>query len=515
MTGDRVAIVGAGVGGLCAALDLAARGYRVDVIERASAPGGKMRQVWVDGAPIDAGPTVMTMRWAFDALFDRAGLRFDDAVKLAPLDILARHEWPDGARLDLFADVDRSAAAIAAFAGPSAEDGFRRFHRDAQRMFDILRAPYLAADRPSMMQFAGRVGWASARDMAALHPFESMWSRLGRYFADQRLRQLFGRYATYCGSSPFFAPATLMLIAVVEQHGVWAIEGGMHALAAALARAAIGKGARFHYDTLATALQVENGRASGVVAADGRRFDADAVIFNGDRAALRSGLLGDPARRADAAAPPQRSLSAITWIARAKAHGFPLTRHNVFFSDDYPREFADIGSGRLPQDPTIYVCAQDRDDDGAAPDRERLLILVNAPARGDADFPNAVETDACATRTFDRLRQAGLHLEMDSGVCVTPRDFEALFPATGGALYGMATHGWNAPFRRPGARTRIPGLYLAGGSVHPGAGVPMACLSGQSAARILAADLASTRRSRAAAMPGGMSTQSATTASTG
>lgn len=513
MTGDRVVIIGAGVGGLSAALDLAGRGYQVDVLERAAAVGGKMRQVVVDGAPIDAGPTVMTMRWTFDELCARAGLSLDSLVKLTPLDVLARHHWPDGTRLDLFADTERSASAINDFAGPGAADGFRAFHRDARRMFDVLKRPYLAADRPGMTELGSRIGWSRGGDLMALHPFETMWGRLGRYFRDPRLRQLFGRYATYCGSSPFHAPATLMLIAHVEQEGVWAIDGGMHALAAGLARAATAKGATFHLNAHVETIDVSQGRAQGVRLADGRRFYADAVIFNGDRSALRAGLLGGAARSADTAAAAERSLSAVTWLVRARGRGFPLVRHNVFFSCDYLAEFSDIAANRLPLDPTVYVCAQDRDDSAAEPDADRLLILVNAPPRGDESPPSSTETAACATTTFDRLQAAGLELAQATHTCVTPREFEALFPATGGALYGMATHGWSAPFRRPGARTRIPGLYLSGGSVHPGAGVPMACLSGQSAARAVASDLASTRTSRPAATRGGTSTPSARTAS--
>lgn len=514
MSGDRVVIIGAGIGGLSAALDLAARGYEVDLLERAGSVGGKMRQVMVDGAPVDAGPTVMTMRWTFDALCARAGLSLDDLVTLTPLDILARHHWPDGAHLDLFADVDRSAGAIETFAGGAEAEGFRRFHRDARRMFEVLRTPFLAADRPTMLELCDRIGWGRSADLVALRPFETMWGRLGRYFREPRLRQLFGRYATYCGSSPFLAPATLMLIAFVEQEGVWSISGGLHALAVALAQAAIAKGARLHLDTQVDAIDVSGGSAHGVRTSDGRRFCAEAVIFNGDRAALRTGLLGGDARDATVGTGVERSLSAVTWLMRGRARGFPLTRHNVFFSSNYPREFADIASGRLPTDPTVYVCAQDRDAAGAAPENDRLLILVNAPARGDGSFPSTKETAACETTTFDRLAAAGLEVTEATRICVTPRDFETLFPATGGALYGMATHGWSAPFRRPGARTRIPGLYLAGGSVHPGAGVPMACLSGQSAARTVAADLASTRTSRRAAIAGGMSTPSARTAPT-
>jgi 1-hydroxycarotenoid 3,4-desaturase len=194
----------------------------------------------------------------------------------------------------------------------------------------------------------------------------------------------------------------------------------------------------------------------------------------------------------------------------AETRGFPLARHSIFFSDDYKAEFHQIlGDGRLPAAPTIYICAQDRDDAGRRGENgpERLLCLINAPPCGDTKSFSIAEIDACANRVFAFLERCGLtiHRRPEATVTTTPRDFEALFPKTGGALYGQASHGWQASFRRPGSRTKIPGLYLAGGSVHPGAGVPMAALSGRLAAAALLSDLASTSRSVAAATPGGMS----------
>jgi 1-hydroxycarotenoid 3,4-desaturase len=207
-----------------------------------------------------------------------------------------------------------------------------------------------------------------------------------------------------------------------------------------------------------------------------------------------------------------RSLSALTWSMRAPTAGFALDRHNVFFDDDYASEFADVfGRGRLPAKPTVYVCAQDRGTVGAVgatAGPERLLCLVNAPAAGDARPFDSTEIEQCERRAFSLLARCGLSLDRRLGDAVTtsPADFERLFPATGGALYGRASHGWLTPFRRPSSRSRLPGLWLAGGSVHPGPGVPMAAMSGRLAAAALTAHLASTRRSHAAAISGGTST---------
>ena len=512
MSSGRVAVIGAGIGGLAAALDLAGRGLDVTVLERADAPGGKMRQVEVAGARIDAGPTVFTMRWVFEALFADAGASLADHLTLRRADVLARHAWSADERLDLFADIARSADAIGVFAGPAAARGFLAHCEQARGIYATLERPFICSARPTPLSLVRDAGFA---DMWRIKPFETMWQALGAHFTDPRLRQLFGRYATYCGSSPFLAPATLMLVAHVERDGVWLVEGGMHRVAAALAGLAEARGAALRYGAEAAEVVLERGRVAGVRLATGEQIAADAVVVNADPAALPAGLLGPAVTGAAPRTPPgERSLSAVTWALLAETSGFPLVRHNVFFSGDYAAEFNDIGRrGTLPGAPTVYVCAQDRGDgDEPAPTGpERLLCLVNAPPLGDADGPTPSEIDECEDRTFSFLARCGLHVRRtpEASAVTTPRDFNRLFPGTGGALYGPAVHGSMASFRRPGARTKLPGLYLAGGATHPGAGVPMAALSGRLAAASVTEDLArsrvSTGRLRPMATLGGTS----------
>ncbi len=500
-------IVGAGIAGLTAAVDLARQGIAVTVLERAAAPGGKMRELETGGVALDAGPTVFTMRWVFDALFADAGSTLAEHVALTKADILARHAWSDTERLDLFADPARTEAAIGDFAGAEEARGYRAFREESARIYRTLEHTFITAPRPTALSLMGSVARQGVGGLWSIRPFDTMWAALGRHFRDPRLRQLFGRYATYCGSSPFLAPATLMLVAHVEQEGVWLVEGGMHRLAAALAGLATQHGATIRYGAEVAEIVTGSGGATGVRLASGEFVAAGTVVVNADASALAAGLLGAGVRHAVPAPTGVRSLSAVTWAMQAETDGFPLSRHTVFFSRDYPAEFDAIARGALPGEPTVYVCAQDRDDSGtiqAGP--ERLLVLVNAPAVGDTrPFPES-EIAACADRTFSLLQRCGLRLRPTAPpVVTTPAGFNQLFPATGGALYGQATHGPMASFARPGSRTAVPGLYLAGGSVHPGAGVPMAALSGRLAASRVMADLDSTRRSRPAAMRGGMS----------
>ena len=531
----HVIVVGAGMGGLVSALLLSHSGVRVTLVESAATPGGKMRQINVGGAPVDSGPTVFTMRWVFEQIFAQVGCSLTDLVKLEPLDILCRHAWRSSnnsnncreQRLDLFTDVERSADAIAQFSSPEEAKRFKAFCKKAKEIYQHLEGPYIRSSRPGLVSMGSDLGPGGLAALASLGPFASLWQSLGHYFHDPRLRQLFGRYATYCGASPWAAPATLMLVAHVELDGVWSVDGGMHALAKAVASQAERQGATLRYSTPCQRILVRDGRACGVELAGGEQLHADAVIFNGDTSALAQGLLGDGARQAAKNTPlAKRSLSAVTWSVNTKTSGFPLVRHNVFFDDDYKLEFDEIfKQHKLPTRGTVYVCAQDRSDAATHTDQnERLLCLVNAPAVGDQRAGQNVtqsEIESCQEQSLKLLGQCGLDLDLTSSAAhsirTTPADFNQLFPGTGGALYGQAftsLNGWMTPFQRPSSASKLPGLYLAGGSVHPGPGVPMAALSGQLAAATVLAHLTSAKPLGRVRISGGMSTPSATMAST-
>jgi 1-hydroxycarotenoid 3,4-desaturase len=503
-----VVVIGAGIGGLSAAACLAARGLSVQILDRAGRVGGKAAGGVLDGRAVDTGPTVLTMPWVFERLFRDLGGDFRAEVDLEPCSILARHVWPDGSRLDLHADARASADAIGVLCGSEEARAYARFAEQARRIYAAVEGPFLTSQRPTYGRLLGEVARRGPRVLLDIDGLRTMWSSLESTFADPRLRQLFGRYATYCGSSPFEAPGTLSLIAHVEAGGVWRPRGGMWTLPAAIAAHARRLGAVIRLDAHVERVVVEGRRVVGVEV-DGERIPADVVVFNGDASALGLGLLGAEVGRAcRSRSPVPRSASAVTWTLLGRAEGFPLVRHDVFFSNDYRAEFdAVFGAGRVPDEPTVYVCAQDRGDDEVGSAGERFLVLVNAPANGDEpERWTDKEIERCRRATHRVLERAGLRLHSTAEETTTPADFHRRFPGTGGALYGPRARGSTSAFARSSAASAIRGLYVAGGSVHPGPGVPMAALSGMLACARIVEDLSSTTPFRSMAIAGTTST---------
>jgi len=499
----HIAIIGAGIGGLASALRLANAGFCVDVFEAHSAPGGKMRTLPTAAGPVDAGPTVLTMLSVFEDLFKDVGTSLAAELTLLPQNRLARHFWQDGTELDLYADPLRNAQEIERVFGTSARQDFRAFQARTKTLFDAFAPIMMEAPNPTLTSVT-LACLKNPRLLAAMPTQTTLQKLLRKTFREPKLAQLFGRYATYVGGSPTAAPAILSLIWQSEARGVWQVDGGMQCLARTVERLAAERGARFHYNTPVGEIITDKNCASGIIA-NGQKHCFDAVLFAGDPAALHRGFLGEPVRSAvQNAATHPRSHSADVWSFAAKPKGRPLGLHNVFFADHPTSEFEDLEKGKTPNEPSIYIYAQDRGTSTPPTGLERFEIILNAPPV----TISSKETAPCPTQIFQMLETMGLrfHPRPELSALTTPSQFNQLFPGSDGSLYGLSPHGMMAAFQRPRARTKIKGLYLTGGGAHPGAGVPMATLSAQHAAAAILSDLTSTSTSRRMVTHGGMST---------
>lgn len=504
----HIAIIGAGIGGLAAALRLAHGGARVSVFEQHAGPGGKMRTLPSVAGPVDAGPTVLTMKPVFDALFADVGAQLDDHVTLLREPVLARHFWEDGTTLDLMADHGQSVANVGEVFGARAAAQFEQFCSRAATLFEAFDGPMMHAPSPSLATLSKTV-MRQPSLLRAMVPHQSLASMLRQTFSEPKLAQLFARYATYVGGVPQKSPALLSLIWEAERRGVWHVQGGMHQLATAIEHLARQRGAVFHYNSPVSGVEVQNGKPCAIRTAS-ERLAVDAVLFNGDPRALTTGLLGPAVADAVAhSAVDPRSLSAqVQAFAAEPTEDFPLVAHNVFFAAAPRDEYAPLARGQIQPDPTLYICAQDRFAGAHPTGPERFEIILNAPPAPDGTPPSPQESTQCQTLIFNRLAAFGLRFSPapDIQTLTGPQRFAAMFPASNGSLYGRSPAGMMAAFKRPTARTKMRGLYLVGGGAHPGAGVPMATLCAAHAAAAMMSDLGLTSTSRPAATHGGMST---------
>ena len=445
-------------------------------------------------ASVETGPSVLTLPEVFADVFGRAGLRLDDVIGLRRLDPGFRYRYTDGCVIDVAHDPQRTLANIRSALGPAAEAQCAAFLAYSARIWDAAGPNFVQGPAPT---WAAMTGLALRRPLAlrAIDPLRTMAAGIDRHVREPHLRMLLRRYATYNGSDPRTAPATLNCIAHVELSlGGYGIQGGIRALVRALVAAIEARGGVIECGVGVDRLLTDGDTTSGVALTGGGRRSGRSVVVNADVGWLRNGGMGDAAGRLPAAAAP--SMSGWTAVVRAARRPDRLP-HEVLFPADYDAEFADIvDRDRPPAEPTVYLCAQERCHGVAGwPDAEPVFVMANAPAEPVAG-PRAPEVWAALEDAVEtRIRAAGLWGEGDALVWRrTPTDLAATFPGSRGAIYGAASNDRFAAFKRPPNRVPgVAGLYLASGSAHPGGGLPMVALSGLAAADCLAADLGMSR----------------------
>ncbi|MHC1562464.1 phytoene desaturase family protein [Actinomycetospora sp. C-140] len=490
MTGTVV--VGAGLGGLAVAARLAAGGHRVTVLEASARVGGKLGTVEVDGFRFDTGPSLVTMPAVFEHLFADTGATLHDVLDLQPLDVAARYRFGDGTELDLPGRRDEIGPALDAALGDGAGAQWSSFLRHAERLWEVTHEPFL--ERPVSPAALARLS-LRVRDLVTVAPWRSLRGVGARHLRDERLGMLLDRYATYSGSDPRRAPAALAVVPYVEQQfGSWYVRGGLRRLADAVADRCRALGVALRTGERVVGIETDGGRASGVRLASGERLGADIVVANADAATVYGpgGLLPHrPSARRLARTTPSSSGFVLLLGLAGRDPSSP--HHRVLFSPTraaYDAEF-DAYRGASPASaPAVYVHAPDdpalRPDD----DAEAWFVLVtaprHAPGRGvDWDAPGLAAR--YADRVLEVMARRGLDVRHRIRSCTvrTPADLERETLSSGGAIYGTSSDGALAAFLRPANRSPVDGLYLVGGSAHPGGGLPLVTLSAEITARLV------------------------------
>jgi phytoene desaturase len=485
---NDVVVIGAGIGGLSAAIRLAAAGQRVAIFEQNAAVGGKMSEILGEGFRWDTGPSVITMRHVFEDLFASAGRRLDDYLTLVPVEPLTRYFYPDGVVFDASRDLSATIRQIEKLE-PRDVEGYLAYLAYAARLHRITGPVFIYDQPPTLRSFTQ----VSPLDALRVDGLRTMDAAIRGFVRSSHLRQLLGRFATYVGASPYRAPATLNVIAHVEMTGgVWYPKGGIYSIARALERLARELGVEIRTNTAVERINVQDGTVQGVVLQSGEYVPVRAVIANVDVATVYEKML-PPSLRISPLTTLEPSCSGFIMLLGVEGRHERLAHHNIFFSSDYPREFDQIfRQGVPPSEPTIYVSITSKADPQDAPEGcENWFVLVNAPAF-DQRFDWNAEAYRYGDLVLKRLDDFGLDVrsKIRSKHVLTPVDLERLTGARRGALYGASSNSRFAAFRRPHNRASdVRGLYFAGGTTHPGGGVPMVTLSGKVAADMVVKDL--------------------------
>ena len=480
----RAVVIGSGVGGLTAAIRLQVAGHDVTVVERNHVVGGKLAVFERDGFVFDLGPSLVTLPHVFDKVFRLAGTSLDEQVTMVRLDPQFKYSWRDGSALDVPDDPDATAAAFDAFA-PGAGEQWREFDANGRTIWDISERTFFAGPMSNPSSLLKRM--KSPRDLLDIDALRTLRRAARDTFDDDHVRQWAGRYATYSGSSPAQAPATLACIPHIESRfGCWYPMGGLGALRSAFENVATGIGVEIKTSTEVMSITSTPDRVTGVALDDGSHIDAPIVVANVDAQHLYDDLLPDRTA-AKQVRKARRSTSGFVLCIGARGRTEGIGHHNVWFSDDAYQEFRAIDAGQLADDPTIYGCVSSTTDPTQAPaGDENWFLLVNTPPGIDVDAERYRDV------VLERLATHGVDLRRRMRFCahMTPSDIEHNYRSPGGAIYGTSSNGKRAAFARPANRGAKPGLYLVGGSSHPGGGLPLVTMSGRIVADMIADDFA-------------------------
>lgn len=485
----RTAIIGAGLGGLSAAIHLANAGYSVDVFEKNAFPGGKAGCLNDSGFRFDTGPSLLTMPFVLEEIFSSSKENIKDYLHIEPLDVICRYFYSDKTIIKAYRDREKFAEELNIRTGESADSIFRYLDY-CKSIYELTADLFIFSNFQSITNFINKKALKAILNLKKIDPFRSMDSSIRSYFNDSRVVQLFNRYATYNGSNPYTAPATLNIIPHVEYNlGGFVVKEGMYAVPKALEKIAAKKGVRFFYNS-----NVENIETEGLnvysISTGGKKHHYPIIISNADVNYTYKTLLNSRELINDE---ESYSSSAIIFYWGVKGIHTQLDIHNILFSKDYRKEFDDIFSlGKIPDDPTVYIYISAKfNERDALKGYENWFVMINTPPLKHNNESLQIKIDLLRWRIIEKIKTytgVNLNNKIVYEKYAGPAEIEKMTNSTGGSIYGISSNSRSSAFLRHKNNSKIKGLYFAGGTVHPGGGIPLVLLSGKLAAESVIKD---------------------------
>lgn len=477
----KALIIGAGIAGIATAIRLAVKGYQVEVYEANAYAGGKLSELKMNGYRFDAGPSLFTMPQYVDELFTLTGKNRADYLQYHQLDSICNYFYEDGTRIKSFADEEKMAREMTMRTGESPE-AIRKHMNYSRRIYQITSSVFLEKSLHRAKTYFNAQTALSFLQLFRIDAFRSMHKANKHFFAKRQVVQYFDRYATYNGSNPYQAPATLNVIPHLEQHyGAWFPIKGMYSITTSLVKLAEETGVKFYYNSPVQEIVLSGRKAAGIKVND-TMIKADLVISNADVHFTYQKLLSaHPHLHPVKTLNRELSSSAIVFYWGIKKKFELLDLHNIFFSANYRREFECIWEKKsVYTDPTVYLNISSKLQPGDAPEGcENWFVMVNAPANYRQNWDLMIDI---ARESI--IKKLSKHLGVDIRQLIAceevldPRTIAQKTSSYRGAIYGASSNNALSAFlRHPNRSGKIKNLYFCGGSVHPGGGIPLALLS--------------------------------------
>ncbi|WP_211748534.1 phytoene desaturase family protein [Paenibacillus sp. Marseille-Q4541] len=486
----KVIVIGGGLGGLSCAMRLAADGHDVEVLEKNERAGGKLNIRSGQGYSFDTGPSILTMPWVLEQLFESTGRRLEDYMTLVRVEPQWRTFFEDGVSIDVTSDLPKMISIIREISEEDAK-GFLKYLQYCQKLYDLNRNSIYSKSLSGLDELRAM---HTIKELLAMDPLRTMSQSTSKYLKDKHLRQLFNFFIMYIGSSPYHAPAVLSQLVYVQLGlGIYYVKGGMYNIAKGMLRALEEQGVRVRTNAKVSRINTKGQTATGVTLEDGTIIEADLVVSNLEAIPTYHSLLKDQngavgtAKKLNKYAPTVSGLVLLLGVDKTYEQ---LLHHNFFFSRDPEKEFHDMFNKGIPSDdPTVYIGVSSKSDETQAPQgKENLFVLTHVPPLKPGKSWESYKDDY-RELVLGKLERMGLtdireHIEYE--YTFIPDDLQQLYGANGGSIYGVTTdRKMNGGFKIPSKSELINNLYFVGGSTHPGGGVPMVTLSGQLTADLI------------------------------